>query len=307
MLRKISLTTLIMGLIATSFVFSFADALKKVEITASVLNVRESDTTNSRILDQLMRGEVVKVTNSDSKWYSLTLKNGSKGFIHSKYTKQVPKIVTEEVTGEVTEEVQFGCINNNHVNFRTEPTTRNSNNIIKQFNTGDVVNIIARENGWYNIVDLTGNAGYVYNTLVTVGELTIPEFTQLASTDKQDAVANIAKQQLGKRYVWGAEGPNVFDCSGLIYYAYREVYGDAVRTTAFEYSEMGTTIDKENLLPGDVVFFNSPGSSKVSHTGIYIGGGEFIHASRSYGYSVVKSSLSQNYYINHYVRSKRII
>ncbi len=84
----------------------------------------------------------------------------------------------------------------------------------------------------------------------------------------------MAKTKLGKPYVWGADGPNAFDCSGLMKWAFEQVGKDLPRSSSAQ-SEVGQDVSKSDLKAGDVVFFYSP----VSHVGIYDGAGRILHAS----------------------------
>jgi cell wall-associated NlpC family hydrolase len=86
----------------------------------------------------------------------------------------------------------------------------------------------------------------------------------------------MAKTKLGKPYVWGADGPNAFDCSGLMKWAFEQVGKELPRSSSAQ-SEVGQDVSKSDLQPGDVVFFYSP----VSHVGIYAGNGKILHASQS--------------------------
>ena len=85
-------------------------------------------------------------------------------------------------------------------------------------------------------------------------------------------VVGIAMQELGKPYVWAAAGPDAFDCSGLVAFAYAQVGVSLPHSAAAQYG-YGTPVAYDDLQPGDLVFFFRPG-----HVGIYIGGGQFIHA-----------------------------
>ncbi|MBW0104694.1 C40 family peptidase [Pseudonocardia sp. KRD-291] len=84
----------------------------------------------------------------------------------------------------------------------------------------------------------------------------------------------MAKSKLGKPYVWGADGPNAFDCSGLMKWAFEQVGQDIPRSSSAQ-SEAGESVSKDELKPGDMVFFYSP----VSHVGFYAGNGKILHAS----------------------------
>ncbi len=82
-----------------------------------------------------------------------------------------------------------------------------------------------------------------------------------------------ARQKLGSPYVWGATGPDAFDCSGLVLAAYRSA-GVSLPRTTYAQIDAGRRVSRSELLPGDLVFFYSG----ISHVGLYIGNGEMIHA-----------------------------
>lgn len=84
-----------------------------------------------------------------------------------------------------------------------------------------------------------------------------------------------AKSRLGCRYVWGAQGPNTFDCSGLMYWVAKQL-GKTIPRTSKAQSQSGMPVSKANLLPGDLVFFAN--KNGVHHVGMFIGGGQFIHS-----------------------------
>lgn len=92
---------------------------------------------------------------------------------------------------------------------------------------------------------------------------------------KAEKVLAFAKQELGKPYVWGATGPNSYDCSGFTQAAWRTAGLELPRTT-YDQVEVGTKVAKSDMRPGDLIFFYSD----VTHVGIYVGGGQMIHASK---------------------------
>jgi cell wall-associated NlpC family hydrolase len=96
-----------------------------------------------------------------------------------------------------------------------------------------------------------------------------------ASSAAQTAV-NTALAQVGDRYVYGATGPNSFDCSGLTSFSYKAA-GISLPRTSKAQSTFGTPVSKGNLQPGDLVFLYSP----VSHVAMYIGNGQIVHALNS--------------------------
>ena len=99
------------------------------------------------------------------------------------------------------------------------------------------------------------------------------------SAGSRQAVVDFAYAQLGKPYVWGAEGPNAYDCSGLTMMAYRRIGIYLEHGSQWQYNN-GTKIPLSQLQPGDLVFFGTSGPSN-HHVGIYIGNGQMIHAPNS--------------------------
>jgi cell wall-associated NlpC family hydrolase len=109
-------------------------------------------------------------------------------------------------------------------------------------------------------------------------------------------VVGLAMQELGKPYVWGAAGPSSFDCSGLVMYVYAQV-GVSLPHNAAAMFSYGSPVAYSDLQPGDLVFF-----SGLGHMGIYIGGGQFIHAPHT-GDVVKISNMSDH---GGYVGARRI-
>lgn len=122
-----------------------------------------------------------------------------------------------------------------------------------------------------------------------------------SSNSSGDAIIATAKKYMGSPYVWGAEGPTEFDCSGFTQYVMKQ-NGVKIPRTAAEQFASGTPVDKKNLQTGDLVFFTTykPGAS---HVGFYIGNGNFIHAS-SAAKQVTISSLDEAYYTEHYIGAR---
>ena len=83
-----------------------------------------------------------------------------------------------------------------------------------------------------------------------------------------------ALAQVGDAYVWGAGGPDAFDCSGLTQYAYAAA-GISLPHSSRMQATMGTAVSRADLQPGDLIFYHSP----VSHVSMYIGNGQMVHAS----------------------------
>ena len=113
-----------------------------------------------------------------------------------------------------------------------------------------------------------------------------------------------AKQYLGYPYVYGGMSPAGFDCSGFVGYVYKLCGYSLKRVASDIYYNNGTSVDKANLQPGDLVFFSNS-SESIGHVGIYIGSGQFIHASSSRGVRV--DNLDDSYWKPRWYGGKHII
>ncbi|MBJ6363011.1 C40 family peptidase [Paenibacillus sp. GCM10012307] len=110
-------------------------------------------------------------------------------------------------------------------------------------------------------------------------------------------------QVVGTPYKWGGTTTEGFDCSGFILYIFNQYDVQLPRTSKTQ-AETGTKLEKDELRPGDLVFFNTDGKG-ISHAGIYVGNGQFAHSSSSKG--VIISKLSESYYEKRYVTARRVI
>jgi len=127
------------------------------------------------------------------------------------------------------------------------------------------------------------------------------------SKNKSTKMTRLAKKKLGKRYVWGAVGQkNTFDCSGLTSYVCKK-NGINIPRRAIAQSKYGKYIKRNQLKPGDLIFFDTSKRHKgyVNHVGIYLGNDKFIHAS-SAKKKVVITRLSKSFYSKRYKGARRV-
>jgi cell wall-associated NlpC family hydrolase len=122
-----------------------------------------------------------------------------------------------------------------------------------------------------------------------------------APPSKYGGVVGIAMQYLGTPYVWGGASPGGFDCSGFAMYVYAQVGISLPHNAAMQYNSVGVPVSRDDLQAGDLVFFDGLG-----HMGIYIGGGQFIHAPHT-GDVVKISSLYDSWYASTYYGAKRVV
>ena len=133
----------------------------------------------------------------------------------------------------------------------------------------------------------------------SAGAITQPaEPTFAPPPGKYGGVVGIAMQYLGTPYVWGGASPSGFDCSGFIMYVYAKVGVSLPHNAAAQYG-YGMPVSRDQLQPGDLVFFNGLG-----HNGIYIGGGQFIHSPHTG--DVVKISPISGWYSSTWVGARRL-
>ena len=122
------------------------------------------------------------------------------------------------------------------------------------------------------------------------------------SSSGGQALVDTAMQYLGVPYVWGGTSPSGFDCSGLVQYVCR-ANGISVNRVAADQRNNGTYVSRDNLQPGDLVFFANGGG--IHHVGIYVGNGNMIHAPQT-GDVVKISSIDTPYRINQYAGATRV-
>ena len=190
----------------------------------------------------------------------------------------------------------MGTLTGDCVRFRTGPSL--SDSVTRYLYRGDRVKVLGREGDWYR-VQLDGKVGYLYSAYVAL------------DADKQEPseavsdILDLARAQLGVPYVYGGASPSGFDCSGLVYYCFTKNGYSMNRTASGQYRQ-GTDVAKEDLQPGDLVFFASTGGWYIGHVGIYLGDGEFIHAS-SGGRRIMVNKLSESYWTKYYYGARRLI
>jgi len=127
-----------------------------------------------------------------------------------------------------------------------------------------------------------------------------------AASPKADAVIRTARLMIGAPYKWGGESPKQgFDCSGLVWFAYRQ-NGISLPRVSWQQFGVGTPIKKGEIRPGDLIFHKVEKKGKSLHVGIVTDRGTFVHAPSS-GKRVMESSLSNSYWQKHYIGARRVL
>ncbi|SCH19004.1 C40 family peptidase [Romboutsia sp. 1001713B170207_170306_H8] len=276
-------------------------------VTTSVLNVRSGIGTHYSKIGKLSKGTQVNIHDTQDGWHKVNLANGSTGWVHGDYVSVSGESSTPS-TGGTQESIsnKYGTVNTSSLNVRSGAGTNYSR--IGSVKLGQQYNIVGSLNGWYQIDLKNGSTGWVSGQYLNVSDGTVSNESNsnnsstTISSAAERAVA-LARQQLGKPYGWGAEGPNSFDCSGLTYYVYKQ-QGITLPRSSKSQATYGTTVSKSELMPGDLVFFNTNGSG-ISHVGIYIGDGNMINATKP-GDVVKISNINSSYHASRFVTAKRV-
>ena len=182
--------------------------------------------------------------------------------------------------------------------LRAEPSTDAA--VLRTLSAGKVAHLLGAADGWYQ-VEFGTSAGYVSADFCQPVHYDDYEGTWATATLAEDLL-QFAMTYLGTPYVYGGVSRSGIDCSGFTMMVFAQ-FGYRLAHGATDQYYASRRISDSEREPGDLVFFNTTGG--ISHVGIYLGGGQFIHASSSRG--VMISSLYQSYYAAAYLGAGRII
>ena len=324
--RKPLLKAGILATLALTMVTGIAAAkIGTVTVTSGSLRLRSEASTASATLAYVPNRTQVEVLEMLDGWYKVDYA-GTVGYMSSSYLSLNPDTPAPEaaptpdeagdVDGEEGTYVRV-AIRSGWLNVRSGPGTTHSR--VGTMKDGSVATVISQTDGWFQITDgeVTGYVSGDYVELITEEEAIAagdPSISALPTPGSPSAsgqsVVDFAMQYKGRPYVYGAAGPNSFDCSGFTMYVFKH-YGYSLPHTATGQLSYGEKVSRGELQPGDLVFFRDPSitSKAASHVGIYIGDGQFIHgsSSKNNGKCVAISSLSSNYYNKYFTTGRRLV
>lgn len=238
----------------------------------TAVNVRIGPSTSHQVLTVLRTGQSIEVRGSDQGGWTPVLWNGADAWISSQYittnASSVNSGATQTSTGYTTTDV----------NLRTGPGL--DYRVLRVLGTNTELALTGVTQNGFSQVQIDGNLRWVSTTYISSSRTTAPaQNLGLASTvttnnasSTAQAALQIALAQVGKPYVWGATGPNSFDCSGLMVYAYKQVGVYLPRVTWSQLS-YGTGVSLADAQPGDLIITNGGG-----HVGMYVGNGKMVNA-----------------------------
>ena len=287
---SISKKLVISSLLATAIVLpisadiSNAD-VKSIEyrtITGNSVNFRTGPGTNYSSVGKLNKGYKVEYIGISGSWANIKY-NGKVGYIHKDY------ISSSSSTSIDNNVKSTKIVTASSLNFRRGASTSASK--IGTLSKGTEVGFISESNGWSKI-SYNGKVGYVSSSY-----LADKSSSNVPSYNKADKVIEFAKTLLGKPYVWGAEGPSSFDCSGYTQYVFKKSVGISLPRASREQAKFGKSVSRNNLQKGDLIALDMEGANngQVNHIGIYMGDGRIIHASATKK-KVLISNMTDYYY-----------
>lgn len=297
-------------------------------VTGSGLRLRDAMSTSAKTLDTASKNEVVVIISKHDDWYKV-IYDLKVGYMHGDYLK---------VSTTANAELGYGKVTASAVKVRSGAGTSYSE--LDKAKRGEKAYIIGLKDGWYRVI-FENSVGYIRSDYLELTEAPYenksssksPKFFrggQSTGTDVSAGAVNgssggsssggssggnstgtaagnkivsTAKQYLGVPYKWGGTDPSGFDCSGFVYYVLRCNGINVSRTQTAMYAQ-GKPVSKANLQPGDVVFFQNTYKAGLSHVGIYVGNGQFIHSPSS-GKVVSYADLNSDYYVSHYYGAVR--
>ena len=254
--------------------------------TGSSLRLRAEASTSSDIVTTLDKSVAVAILDDSTEgWYKIAYE-GNTGYVSADYL-----LVDQDNVFET-----YGRVNSDGVNVRSGASTESE--VLATVDADTIVTVNGLVDGWYDVTCKYGTEGYIRSDFL--------DLTESSASSSGSAIVDTAKSYLGVRYVYGSASPSGFDCSGFTMYVYQQ-YGYSLPHSATSQwqSGLGTQVWSIGALqPGDLVFFNDPSRNAgkaCSHAGIYIGNGQFVHASSSRSQGVIISDLTSGYYYNYFV------
>lgn len=305
--------------------------------TGSNLRLRSGAATTSTILDSAAKGEVVVVVSKVGDWYKV-IYNLQEGYMHGDYISAATKENAELGYGKINGtnvnlrsgpgtgyskvavgskndkvyiiginegwyKVIYGSnicyIRSDFVDLTEIPyENQDSSNSPKFYRNGKSTGVAVSASA-LNGSTASGSSSNNSSSASSSAE----SDSTATSTVSGSTIVSTAKKYLGVPYAYGGASPSGFDCSGYVYYVLNSVGISVPRTLTSMYNK-GTAVGKSELQPGDIVFFKNTYKVGISHVGIYVGDGQFIHSPSS-GKVVSYANLNTTYWTNHYYGAVR--
>ncbi len=305
------------------------------------VRLRDNTDTNANVIGMVPEGALVQIVegprfNDDgTPWYHIN-HAGKHGYVMGTYL--VPSDAPPDIQQQAKKQADALVAQAPDVGSGDRVKVANTDNAGVRLRSkfgfdGDLISIVpegtvltvtgapsndSKGNAWVP-VSFDGTKGFIVgNYLVKTDaqpskKQALPDPTTKPDTPSAPAVAtNLgskivgeAMKYVGYPYVWAGASPSGFDCSGFVMYIVQKVAGQNISHSIGQQASSGQYVSKDNLQPGDLVFFANTYEAGLSHAGIYIGGGRFVHAENE-STGVVVSALNSGYYGPRYYTARRI-
>ena len=261
-------------------------------VTADALRLRDTPATDGAILATApSNAKLVVLEEAGDGWYKVSY-NAVEGYMAGEYLT---------VSTSMDAALGYGKVNSDVSSLNIRSGAGTGCSVLSSVSGGTVLELTGVQDGWYKVVH-GGTSGYVSSDYITLTSET-PAATVAASSVGEE-IAAYAQNFLGTPYVYGGSSTSGFDCSGFTKYVYGQ-FGYTLNRTATDQLSNGVSVRKDELQPGDLVFFKYRTSKPVSHVGIYIGGNQFVHASTP-TVGVIVSDMDSAYYGTGFVGARRL-
>lgn len=283
-------------------------------VNCDVINVRQKPDLKSAVIGTLYANAAIEGTR-EGDWIRFDF-HGSTGYVYAGLIGSTKIEVSPDNTPKSAEKARqeeeakkpkarAGYVNVVS-NVRRGPGTNYE--IITTFGVNRYVEGVESD-GWVKF-DYDGQEAYISSVLlsdekIAVQEPSQPSGSQEAPSGSYSSIAEFARAQVGKPYVYACSGPDAFDCSGLVLRAYSNI-GIYLPHSAESQSGYGYAVSMDNLQPGDMLFYTTDGSGTVSHVGIYVGDGMMVHASAP-GIGVIMTNIYDNWYQSRFMGARRLV
>lgn len=267
---------------------------KKMYVNVTAVNIRNASNTNADIIASATINTEISVQGEENGWYKIVI-NGSTGYIR----KDLLSDTKTEVTTRTDEIDRTQLIEKVDEEKKTQTTTQTQTNNNASANNSTINDASANNVTTSNASD---DSSITNNTSANAQQNTNNDTQTSTPKVTGNDIVQYAQQFVGYRYVYGAAGPNAFDCSGFTMYVYKH-FGYSLSHSSRVQATQGKQVTGE-LQAGDLLIFKN--GSQIGHVGIYIGNDKFIHASDSTT-GVIISNLSDKWNISKYVGARRIL
>jgi hypothetical protein len=280
---------------------SAAWASVKGEVNANKVNIRTEGSLSSEVLYMVDRGQPVDILEVAGDFYKINLNLDSNLYIASDFV-------------EITEIIGTVIIDNTAL---LDKPLSAGGTPVTTVHASFAVNVqFYDDEGWY--IDYAGTDYFIEKPNLAVpsivpipmksaeGDVVYSNTSFMESGKTVDDIITYAKNYLGTPYRYGGRSSKGFDCSGFVSFVLGN-FGISVSRSSSSMAGNGVAVDRSELQKGDLLFFaTTRGSGRVSHVGMYIGDGQFIHSS-TWGKGVVVTDLSDDYYTRCFVKATRVL